>query len=91
MEDAEFPEPRPGPSWERLRLRAACSAVVAVCQLVVFRDFLAGALPFLWPPMEPITQWLTFIMVSLGSFVVISGLFGTLIADRLYDRYLAEP
>lgn len=91
MVDTEFPEPQPGPSGERLRLRAACSAVFAVGQLVVFRDFLVGALPFLWPPMEPTTQWLTFIMVSLGSFVFISGLFGTLLADRLYDRYLAEP
>jgi hypothetical protein len=28
--------------------------------------------------------------VSAGSFVVISGLFGTLLGDQLYDRYLTN-
>lgn len=88
MTDGEFPEPQPGPSWEQLRIRLACSAGVAVVQIVVFWDFLVGALPFLWPPIEPVTQWVSFLMVSAGSFVFISGLFGTLIADQIYNRYL---
>jgi len=44
----------------------------------------------LWPPVEPLTQWVSFLMVSLGSFVIISGLFGTLLGDQLYDRYLRD-
>lgn len=88
MADAEFPAPRPGPSWERLRLRFACSMVAALLQVVVFWDFFLGALPFLWPPREPTTQWLSFLMLSLCSFVVVSGLVGTLLADWLYDRYV---
>jgi len=90
MVDTEFPEPQPGPSWEQLRVRLACSAGVALLQLVVFWEFVIRSLPLLWPPMEPITQWVTFIMISVGSFVVISGLFGTLIADQIYKRYLVD-
>ena len=83
----EFPTPQPGPSWARLRVRFACSVVAAVVQLVIFWEFVLGALPFLWPPREPTTQWVSFIMVSLGSFVFLSGLVGTLVGDQLYDRY----
>jgi len=90
MVDTEFPEPQPGPSWEQLRIRFLCSAGVAVVQVVVFWEFLVRSLPLLWPPMEPFTQWVTFLMMSAGSFVVISGLFGTLIADQLYKRYLVD-
>jgi len=90
MVDTEFPEPQPGPSWEQLRVRLACSAGVALLQLAVFWEFVIRSLPLLWPPMEPITQWVTFIMISVGSFVVISGLFGTLIADQIYKRYLVD-
>jgi hypothetical protein len=90
MADTEFPDPRPGPSWERLRVRAACSAAVAVLQLLVFREFVVRTIPMLWPPVEPLTQWVSFLMVSAGSFLIISGLFGTLIGDQLYDRYLTD-
>ncbi len=87
MADTDFPDPQPGPSWELLRFRAICSSGVALLQVIVFWDFLVQSVPFLWPPMEPTSQWVSFIMVSAGSFVVISGLFGTLIADQLYKRY----
>ena len=90
MADTEFPEPQPGPSWELLRVRLACSAGVAIIQLVVFWDFVIRSLPLLWPPMEPLSQWATFVMISAGSFVVISGLFGTLVADQVYKRYLVD-
>jgi len=90
MVDSEFPEPQPGPSWEQLRVRLACSAGVAVVQLAVFWEFVIQSLPFLWPPVEPVSQWVSFIMISAGSFVVISGFFGTLIADQIYKRYLVD-
>ena len=90
MEDTEFPDPQPGPSWEQLRVRLACSAGVAIVQLIVFWEFVIRSLPLLWPPVEPLSQWATFLMISAGSFVVISGLFGTLIADQLYARYLVD-
>lgn len=90
MIDSEFPEPHPGPSWEQLRLRFACSGGIAVIQIAIFWDFLVGALPFFWPPVEPVTQWVSFLMVSVGSFVIISGLFGTLIADQIYTRYIVD-
>ncbi|MFW6320984.1 MAG: hypothetical protein ACOC0Z_03980 [Halohasta sp.] len=90
MADSEFPEPRPGPSVEQLRLRLACTAGVAVVQIVVFWEFLLRSLPLLWPPTEPVTQWVTFLLFWAGSFLVVSGLFGTLIADQLYKRYLVD-
>ena len=88
MAESEFPDPHPGPSWERLRVRFACSLGVAVLQVVVFWEFFVGASAFLWPPVEPVSQWVSFLLVSAGSFVFISGLFGTLIADQIYNRYL---
>ena len=90
MVDTEFPEPQPGPSWELLRVRLACSAGVAILQLAIFWEFVIRSLPLLWPPMEPITQWVTFLMISAGSFVVVSGFFGTLIADQIYTRFLVD-
>ncbi|MEA1930073.1 MAG: hypothetical protein U9O06_00780 [Euryarchaeota archaeon] len=90
MADSEFPEPQPGPSWEQLRVRLACSAGVAVVQLAIFWEFVIRSLPLLWPPMEPLSQWATFLMISAGSFIVISGFFGTLIGDQIYKRYLAD-
>jgi len=88
MADSEFPDPQPGPSWEQLRVRFACSFGVAVLQVVVFWEFFVGATDFLWPPVEPVSQWVSFLLVSAGSFVFISGLFGTLIADQIYKRYI---
>jgi hypothetical protein len=62
-----------------------------VLQLAVFWEFVVRTIPKLWPPVEPLTQWMSLLMVSVGSFVIISGLFGTLLGDQLYDRYLHEP
>jgi len=88
MTAEEFPDPQPGPPWEQLRIRLACSAGVAVLQVIVFWEFFIGATEFLWPPVEPVSQWVSFMLVSAGSFVFISGLFGTLIADQIYKRYV---
>lgn len=88
-DDDQFPEPNPGPSIERLKTRGVVSALVALLQLVVFRDAVAASRRFLWPPTDPISQWLTFVLISAGSFVVISVLIGTIVGDRLHDRWRA--
>ena len=90
MTAEEFPDPQPGPSWEQLRIRLACSAGIAVLQVVVFWEFFVQASQFVWPPIEPVSQWVSFLLVSAGSFVFVSGLFGTLIADQIYKRYFVD-
>ena len=90
MADSEFPEPQPGPSWARLRVRFACIGGAALLQLAVFWEFVVSVVPMLWPPVEPLTQWVSLLMVSAGSFVVISGVIGTLVGDQIYDRYLTD-
>ncbi|NUE02376.1 hypothetical protein HUB97_07730 [Halorubraceae archaeon YAN] len=87
-DDPQFPTPQPGPSADRLKVRFGVSLLVAIAQLLIFWDLVLSSLQFIWPPTEPRTQWVTFILVSVGSFTVISVLIGTLIGDQLYDRWL---
>ena len=44
----------------------------------------------LWPPVGPLSQWASLLMVSAGLFLVISGVIGTLVGDWLYDRYPSD-
>jgi len=90
MADSDFPEPQPGPSWARLRVRFACIGGAALLQLAVFWEFVVDVLPMLWPPVGPLSQWASLLMVSAGLFLVISGVIGTLVGDWLYDRYPSD-
>lgn len=58
--------------------------------LVQFRGVVATAIPVLWPPTEPISRWFGLVTVSVGSFVVLPGVVGTVVADAVYDRYLKQ-
>lgn len=80
-----FPRPRPGPSRERLTVRLGCTAVAALCSILVFRDVVTGALPLLWPPTTPLSCWFGLVTVLAVSFLVLPGVVGTLVGDRLYD------
>lgn len=80
-----FPTPTPGPSRKRLAVRLGCSAVAAGLSIVVFRDVVTEALPLLWPPTDPISRWFGLVTVLAVSFLVLPGVVGTLVGDRLYD------
>jgi hypothetical protein len=80
-----FPTPTPGPSRERLAVRLGCSAVAAGLSIVVFRDVVTEALPLLWPPTDPVSRWFGLVTVLAVSFLVLPGVVGTLVGDRLYD------
>ncbi|AUV81456.1 hypothetical protein C2R22_07130 [Salinigranum rubrum] len=80
-----FPRPRPGPSRDRLVVRLGCTAVAALLSVVVFRDVVTDALPLLWPPTTPFSRWFGLVTVLLVSFLVLPGVVGTLVGDRLYD------
>ncbi|WP_142856555.1 hypothetical protein [Salinigranum halophilum] len=82
-----FPQPQPGPCRERLAVRLGCTAVAALCSLVVFRDVVTGLLPLLWPPTEPFSRWFGLVTVLLVSFLVLPGVVGTLVGDRVYDSF----
>lgn len=80
-----FPSPTPGPSRERLVVRLGCSAVVAAVTVVWFRGVVTEALPLLWPPTDPVSRWFGLVTVLAISFLVLPGVVGTLVGDRLYD------
>lgn len=84
----EFPEPRPGPEPRRIAARLACTAVASALLLVWQRDLVAATLPLLWPPTDPVSRWASLVLLLAGSFVVLPGVVGSLVADRLYDRYV---
>jgi hypothetical protein len=86
-----FPPPTPGPSRERLAVRLGCTAVAAGVSVVVFRDVVTEALPLLWPPTDPVSRWVGLVTVLAVSFLVLPGVAGTLVADRLYDAVQDSP
>lgn len=86
--DPRFPDPQPGPSARRLALRLGCTALLSALLLVQFRGLVATAIPLLWPPADPISRWLGLVTVLVGSFFVLPGVVGSLVADFVYDRYL---
>ena len=80
-----FPAPHPGPSRERLAVRLGCSAVAAAGTVAVFRDVVTEAWPLLWPPADPFSRWFGLVTVLAISFLVLPGVVGTVVGDRLYD------
>lgn len=88
--DPRFPEPQPGPSARRLALRLGCTALLSVLLLVQFRSLVTTTIPLLWPPTDPISRWLGLVTVLVGSFFVLPGVVGSLVADFVYDRYLDD-
>jgi uncharacterized membrane protein len=86
----EFPEPNPGPDARRLAARLACTAVVSALLLAWQFDLVRDVLPLLWPPTDPVSRWVGLLTVLVGSFLVLPGVVGTLVADWLYDRFASE-
>lgn len=88
--DDEFPTPNAGRSRERLLFRVLCTAVVAAVVLAWNYEFLLQLRPLLWPPTDPISRWLGFVLLQVGAHLLLPGLVGSFVADRLYDRYVAD-
>jgi hypothetical protein len=53
--------------------------------MFVFRDVVTDALPLLWPPTTSFSRWFGLVTVLVVSFLVLPGVVGTLVGDRLYD------
>jgi uncharacterized membrane protein len=82
----EFPEPRPGPEPRRIALRLGCTAVVSAALLAWQWSLVVDVLPRLWPPTDPFSRWFGLAVVVVGSFLILPGVVGSVVADRLYDR-----
>jgi hypothetical protein len=87
---SEFPDPRPGPDARRLLARLACTAVVSALLLAWQFELVVDVVPLLWPPTDPVSRWVGLLTVLVGSFLVLPGVVGTLLADWLYDRLVTE-
>lgn len=81
------PTPSPGASRERIAVRLGCSAVAAGGSVVVFRDVVTGGLPLPWPPTDPVSRWFGLVTVLAVSCLVLPGVVGTFVGDRLYDSF----
>ncbi|WP_435317972.1 hypothetical protein [Haloarchaeobius sp. TZWSO28] len=87
--DREWPDPPTTRRTDihRVGVRVGCSVVVAAILVAVFWDFLLATLPLFWPPQEPFSRWVTFLMLQALGFVFIPLSIGSFVGDRLYDRY----
>jgi hypothetical protein len=89
-DDDRFPTPNPGPARDRIALRLLCTAGLVAVFVAWGFEFLVRAAPLLWPPTDPLSRWFGFVLVQVGVLVVVPGVFGSLLADRLYARYFAD-
>ncbi len=54
------------------------------------RDLLPQALPLLWPPTEPLTQWLSLVFLHLFGYVLVPLMVGSFVTDVLWPRFNGE-
>ncbi|MCU4752718.1 hypothetical protein OB919_12155 [Halobacteria archaeon AArc-curdl1] len=91
-DDREWPDPSPGLDLRfdrrELAVRLACSGGVFFLLVIFSRDFLAEAIPLLWPPTDPITQWSMLVMLHAFGYVVVPLFLGSIIATVLLERVL---
>jgi len=90
-EEREWPDPEPTSERERrLKIRLGVG-FVAFCLLVVMtRDLLPQALPLLWPPTDPLTQWLSLVFLHLFGYVLVPLMVGSFVTDVLWPRFNGE-
>ncbi|WP_439025989.1 hypothetical protein [Haloarchaeobius sp. DT45] len=85
----EWPDPPTDRQTDiyRVGVRVGCSLVVAAVLVAVFWDYLVVTLPLFWPPQDPFSRWVTFVMLQALGFVFVPLSIGSFVGDRLYDRY----
>lgn len=87
MDEAEWPDPKPGidPERHRLAIRLGLAAIVFVLLVFLTRSFLAQSLPLLWPPTDPFDQWSMLVMLHVFGYVLVPLLIGSIVVDFLLD------
>ncbi|RDI71045.1 hypothetical protein [Halopelagius longus] len=88
--DEEFPTPDPGREPNRLLLRAVCTVVLAAALAAWNYEFLLRLRPLLWPPTDPLSRWVGFVLLQAGAYLLLPAVVGSFAADRLYARYVAD-
>lgn len=87
-EERDWPDPDPSSGLEPRRLRIRLGVAFGVCLglLVVSRPFLAQALPLLWPPTDPLAQWVSLVLLHLCGYLLVPLMVGSFVADILLER-----
>lgn len=75
----------------RLGIRLVCAAAAFLFLTWLTQGFLAEAVPRLWPPTEPTSQWMTLVGLHAFGYVVVPLMVGSLLADLALDRVSREP
>ena len=73
---------------KRLAIRLACSFVTLLVLVYLTRGFLGEASAALWPPTDPLAQWVTFVLLHAFGYVVVPLMVGSFVADILLERVL---
>ena len=95
-DDRGWPDPPAepwGPAADRYRLgiQLACAVATFLFLAWLTRGFLAEAVPRLWPPTEPTSQWATLVSLHAFGYVVVPLMVGSLLADLVLNRISREP
>jgi len=84
----DWPQPEGFDRRDRVVLRLACSAAVALVGLVVFREYVTSVLPLLWPPREPLASWAGIVLLQAFGVVLGPLMIGSFLADMLAKHYV---
>jgi hypothetical protein len=84
--DPDWPDPAPRIASGRVRYRAATTLLLSLALVAWFHDYLLALAPRLWPPSDPLSRWVTLLLLQLLGFVMLPMVVGVPLADRLYDR-----
>ncbi len=86
-EHREWPDPDPRDERSRrLKIRLSVAFVAFLGLLFMSRDFLPHALPMLWPPTDPLAQWVSLVFLHLFGYVLVPLVIGSFVADILLER-----
>lgn len=69
----------------RTGVRLACSVAVFCLLVWLTRGFLLEAIPRLWPPTEPTSQWATLVTLHAFGYLLVPPMVGSLVADLVLD------
>lgn len=86
MDDAAWPDPTAATDRRRLALRLAVSLLAFIVLAFATRGYLLEAVTMLWPPSDPLSRWVTFLLLQAFGYLLVPLMIGSLVADVVLER-----